>query len=122
MPPADKLLLRGVRLFGRHGVHSAEQSLGQLFRVDVQVEANLTKPCRSDDFRDTLDYVKLFDIVKHVIEGPPKHLVEAVAQDIADRVFDNLPLADTVKIRVEKPHVAIPGVLDGVGVEIFRER
>lgn len=118
----DKLILQGLRLYGRHGVHKAEQSLGQQFRVDVEVHANVRKACRSDDFRDTLDYVKVFTIAKSVVESEPRQLVESVAEEIAATVLKELQAAEAIKVKVMKPHVALPAVLDGIGVEIWRER
>lgn len=118
----DRLLLRGLRFFGKHGVLKAEKELGQRFEVDVLVSADLSKAGKTDSISDTVNYVKIFDIVKTSVEGPPKNLVEAVAEEIAEKVLNKLPKAQDVRVKVVKPHVALPGVCDAIGVEIFRSR
>lgn len=118
----DRLLLHGLRLFGRHGVLPAERTLGQPFMVSVDVHCDVSNAARTDNPDDTEDYVRVFDVARRVIEGPPRNLVETVATDIARNVLDNMPTASAVRVRVTKPHVALPAVLDGVGVDIFRER
>lgn len=118
----DKLLVKGLRLFGRHGVLSAEQTLGQMFHVDVEVKTNIEKPGRTDDYSDASDYVRIFETAKQVVEGRPRQLVESVATDIAEGVLNKIPLAQAVRVRVLKPHVALPAQLDGIGVELERTR
>lgn len=122
MPASDKLLLRGLRLYGRHGVHAAETALGQQFVVDVDVKADLSRACASDDFNDALDYVTVFDVAHRAVQGTPRRLVERVAADIAEGVLKEISQAEEVKVRILKPHVALPAVLDGIGVEIVRTR
>ncbi len=122
MGAGDRLLLRGLRFYGKHGVLRAERELGQRFEVDVTVSADLSKACKTDSIKDTINYVRIFDIVKKSIEGPPKNLVEAVAEEIARNVLVTLPKVQDVSVRVVKPHVALPGVLDSIGVEISRSR
>lgn len=120
--PRDKLLVQGLRLFGRHGVLPAENALGQLFKVDVEMQADISRACRTDNFKDTVDYVKVFNIAKRVVAGEQRQLVEKVAQEIADNVFIECDAVDAIRVKVMKPNVALDGVLEGVGVEIWRER
>lgn len=121
MGARDLLLVRGMQFFGRHGVHAAEQTLGQRFTVCVEAGARLAAAGASDRVEDTVSYVRLFEIAKAVVEGPPRQLVEAVAADIARDVL-RIDGIQHVRVRVVKPCVALPAVLDGVGVEIFREK
>jgi 7,8-dihydroneopterin aldolase/epimerase/oxygenase len=123
MPRVDALLLRGLSFFGHHGVLKAEQTLGQRFVVDMRVETDLGVAGKSDALADSLDYVELYNIVKEVVEGPAprRRLVEALAQDIAQRVLDEHARASSVQVTITKPHVAVPNV-DALGVEIFRSR
>lgn len=118
----DKIFVRGLRFYGRHGVHRAEKELGQRFEVDVRISADLQKAGRSDVLEHTLDYTQVVGIVKQAVEGTPKNLVESVAEEIAHNVLSKMPLAQNVSVTVSKPHVAISAVLDSVGVEIFRKR
>jgi 7,8-dihydroneopterin aldolase/epimerase/oxygenase len=49
-------------------------------------------------------------------------LIEAVAEDIARDVLQFHGRAQSVQVSVSKPHVAIAGHFDSMGVEIFRQR
>lgn len=118
----DKLLLRGLRLFGRHGVLRCERELGQQFVVDVEVETDVSIAGRTDDVKDTADYVQLFDIAKRIVQGRPKQLVECVATEIAHDILKDIDRVDAVLVRIVKPHVALPGQLSDIGVEICRRR
>ncbi len=40
-PNRDKIILKGLVFFGRHGVHSAERQLGQKFVVDAELSTDL---------------------------------------------------------------------------------
>lgn len=61
-------------------------------------------------------------IVKSVIEGTPHNLLESVAHQISSTTFSKHPQISAVRVKVGKPHVAVQGQLDYLGVEIFRSR
>ena len=54
-------------------------------------------------------------LIKEVVEGPPRKLIEAVAEDIADRILEKHALIQGVRLHICKPHVAIEGVVDSLG-------
>lgn len=119
----DKVFLRGLRLFGRHGVLKAEHELGQPFLVDVELGTCVRKAGRSDDVEHTVDYSRVFGIVKQVVEGDRRHaLVERLATQIATDVLIEFSTVESVLVRVTKPHVAFPATLRDAGVEIVRTR
>ncbi len=117
-PPQSRLdyvELRGLLFYGRHGVLEAERALGQRFSVDVRVGTCLRRAGRSDSLADTLDYAAVHALVRGCVEGPPRALVEAVAEDIAAGVLRAHPSARDVAVTLRKPHVAIAGVVDWLG-------
>lgn len=61
-------------------------------------------------------------IAKSVVEGPSQNLLESVAQLIATATLNNHSQITAVRVVVGKPHVAVPGPLDYLGVEIMRYR
>lgn len=64
----------------------------------------------------------IYRIAKKVVEGPPHNLVESVAQHIASATLETYPRISAVRVAVGKPHVAVDGPLDYLGVEITRYR
>lgn len=53
--------------------------------------------------------------VKTVVEGPPQQLIETVAAKIAKDVLYSHEAVRDIMVRVQKPHVALEGVLDTLG-------
>ncbi|MDD4169061.1 MAG: dihydroneopterin aldolase [Desulfotomaculaceae bacterium] len=115
----DKIVLAGMEFYGYHGVLSQEQSLGQRFAVDIELSLELDQAGNSDNPEDTVDYASIFDMVRAVIEGRPRRLLESVAEDIADSVLKSFPVKE-VLVRVKKPHAPLPGKFDWMAVEINR--
>jgi dihydroneopterin aldolase len=119
---SDSIFLNGMVFYGYHGATSQEKELGQSFIVDVELDTDLTKPGESDDLKDTVDYSKVYRVVKEILEGPGRNLLENVAEGLARKLLGTFPL-DGVTVRVTKPHVPIKGaVLAGAAVEIHRRR
>lgn len=118
----DVIRLSGMLFFGRHGARAEERSLGRQFEVDVEVHADLSKARRSDRLADTIDYGQVYAVVREVMEGPSRNLLERLADEAASRILERFP-AEAVRVRVKKPRLPIHGgVLDDVSVEIYKER
>lgn len=117
----DKLILAGAKFFGYHGVLISERTEGQEFVVDVELEGDLAGAGRTDALEQTIDYRQAYDVVRQVMEGEPKQLIEALAEEIAQGLLA-LDRVEAVTVRVRKPQVKLPGPLDYSGVEIRRIR
>ena len=75
---------------------------------------------RSDEIAETVDYRRLRAIARDVITGEPAHLIEALAQRIADRALAE-PRVNAVSVRVAKRPASMEP-LDAAAVEIKRSR
>ena len=118
----DKILLKGLAFYGHHGVSPHEKALGQRFIVDVTMECDALAAGLSDDLADAVDYVPAYEIVKAVMEGESKDLIESVAKDIAGQILETLNVS-AVRVTIKKPEVAIRGsILSYAGLEIYRRR
>uniref|UniRef100_A0A2N9I6P7 7,8-dihydroneopterin aldolase n=1 Tax=Fagus sylvatica TaxID=28930 RepID=A0A2N9I6P7_FAGSY len=105
-----------------HGVKPEERKLGQKFLVDVDAWLDLQPAGESDCLSDTVSYTDIYRIVKEVVEGPAHNLLESVAQLVASTTLTKHPQISAVRVKVGKPHVAVPGSVDYLGVEILRYR
>jgi dihydroneopterin aldolase len=116
----DRLLLEGMSFQGRHGFRPAEREQPQEFRVDVEVDIDLSEAGRTDRIEDTLDYRRVRAIAKEVVEGESRKLIESLAARIAERVLQ-LPKVGAVSVRIAKrPASMLP--LDAAAVRISRTR
>lgn len=111
-----------MTFYGHHGLKPEERTLGQRFVVDVELERELTTAERSDRLADTVDYGEVFRLVKGVMEGPPRNLLERLAGEIAQRILSAF-LVDSVRVRVHKPHAPLQdALLAEAWVEVERRR
>jgi dihydroneopterin aldolase len=116
----DRVILEGMSFQGRHGVRAAEREHPQEFRVDVEVDCDLSEAGRTDRLEDTVDYTQVRAIAKDVIEGESHKLLESLAARIAQRIMQ-LPKVGGVAVRIAKrPASMLP--LDAAAVRINRTR
>lgn len=115
----DKILLSGLDFFGKHGCYGPEREAGQRFVVDIEICADLQRASRSDDLADTINYVEVFEFARATIEGESAFLLEHLAGKIGDFVMQ-YPQTQSVRVRIKKPHVAVRGAFEFLGVEIER--
>jgi dihydroneopterin aldolase len=120
----DRLSLLGMRFEGRHGVLPEEQVTAQPFEVDVVLHADLADAAERDDLNATADYAALFELVRAIVEGTSRQLIEALAGSIARAVLAATPPAvvGAVEVRVRKPDAPIDGTFDTVEAAIVRRR
>src|ERR1700674_23152 len=95
----DRILLEGMTFQGRHGVRPAEREVPQEFKVDIEVDCDLSGPGKSDRIEDTVDYRQIHAVAKEVIEGESQKLIETLAARIADRVLE-IPRVGGVTVRI----------------------
>lgn len=117
--PDDILRLRNMRFYGYHGLFPEEETLGQPFEVDVELIRDLSMAGRTDDPRQTVDYVTIYKLVEKAMTQERCKLVEALAERIAERVGGACQPVEIV-VRVRKPHPPVQAHFDGLEVEIRR--
>ncbi len=122
MSANDRIFLRGIVLFARHGVHAEEEKLGQRFEVDLDCWLDLSTAGESDHVHDTIDYGRLYETIRETVQEERFQLIEALAERIADRLLADFGRLASVRVEIRKPSAPIPGVFDTVGIEIHRDR
>ena len=109
--------LRGLRIFGRHGVHPEEREQGQDFLFDVDLDVGDRGV--SDRLEDAVDYRAVARTVQEVSDAHAYDLLEALATAVADELLRRFA-AEHAFVRVTKPAVR-PGGLEGLaGVSVSR--
>ncbi len=119
--PADRVVLRGLRGYGRHGVMESERRMGQTFLVDVTMELDTRPSAVSDDVHETVDYGDVAQSVLQIVEGEPVALLERLAQRICDAVLVHQRVG-AVEVTVHKPSAPVPAPFDDIAVTIRRTR
>ena len=118
---SDRIVLTNMRFEGRHGVHDWEQRQAQPFEVDVELVMNLQPAGIDDDLEQTIDYGKVYAVVRPIVESTSYKLLEALAEAISHELLVDFDVTE-VGVRVRKPAVQLGGPLDHASVEIWRHR
>ena len=113
----DRITLRGIRAYGRHGANPGEREREQPFDIEIALEIDLRAAQRSDELGDTIDYDALRRALVEIVESTSFFLLEALAGALATAVF-----ADA-RVRWIELSVAKPGLLEGAtpGVTLRRK-
>ena len=67
----DKIKLQEMAFYGHHGVDSEENTLGQRFFIDVEMDLDLSGAGESDNIEDSVNYAEVFSLVQSIAEGTP---------------------------------------------------
>ncbi len=118
----DKIILKGMKFYGYHGVFPQEKEKGQVFEVDLQLYLDLKTAGNNDDLSCTVDYAGVFEMVKTVVKQGPYNLIETVAEKISSVIMASYPRVKKIIVTVKKPSAPLDGAFDYMAVEILRER
>lgn len=117
----DRIDLRGIEVFAKHGVLEEEHERAQVFRVDVTIFADLSAAGQSDDLVDTIDYSELALEVREVVGAGSYKLIETVAGRVADAVMSHPRVVRTI-VTIHKPDAPMDLVFEDVSVTVKRGR
>lgn len=116
----DSIKLTNMAFYGRHGNINAEHELGQRFFVDIILKVDLSKAGQTDDLNDTVDYGKVYGVIKEVVENECYNLLERVGTVICERIWGHFDNVVGLSVTLRKPSAPIPGILDHAEVTINR--
>lgn len=118
---SDRLRLSGIDVYAFHGAHPAEQELGQRFRVDVELEADLEAAAAGDDLALGIDYAAVHAAVVATATGCRLRLIEALAARLCRDLLAGFP-ARRVVVTVRKVQPPISGFFGHAEVTLARDR
>lgn len=109
--------LRDLIFYCSHGILSEEKTLKGTFKVCVEIL--FEEHTRIHKIDETIDYTKVYDIVKQRMDVHYA-LLETLAMDIGSDIFLNEPQIKYIRIDIQKVHPPIEGVTGSVGVSWFK--
>lgn len=115
------VFLEGIDIFAYGGVSEAERQVGQHYRLDISVEADLARLRLSDSLTDAISYATVYQIAVGIMASREFRLIETRAERIAAAILDQTT-AIAVTVRLRKLAPPIQGTVAAAGVEIRRER
>jgi 7,8-dihydroneopterin aldolase/epimerase/oxygenase len=111
--------LKGLKVFGFHGVYDFERRQGQDFVVDVSLGLSLEPAAQSDDVADTVHYGELASRLAAVVAGEPVNLLETLASRLLDICMSENGVKEAT-VTVHKPQAPIEQAFNDVSVTMHR--
>ncbi len=112
----DRIALRNVVAYGRHGANPGERDRRQPFEIDLHFDVDLHTAQRTDLLADTIDYAALHKRMVAIVERESFSLLERLAGALLNAVFDD--------VRVVRAELTVgkPRLLDGATPSITLAR
>ncbi len=117
----DKICIKGLEVFGKHGVLPEENALGQKFVISATLFCDTRRAGKSDRLEDSVNYAQVSELLKAETESHVFRLLEALAWHLAKEVLLHFEMVQGVTVQVEKPWAPVHLPLDTVSVQIHRE-
>ncbi len=109
--------VEGIKIYAFHGCMDEEGAVGSHYEVNVKIEADVEKAVETDKLSDTVDYVKVYEIVKEQMAIRSK-LIEHVARRILTHIKNDCAHVVSAEVTVYKLDPPIHGIVDRVGITL----
>ena len=117
----DKIIIKGIRFHGHHGVPEAERQVGGQYEIDATLSYPIADAGRTDALEDTIDYASVVNLIEDIGIKRSFRLIEALAETIAIEILQQYPI-DTVHLTVKKLNPPIKQPITYFAVEICRSK
>ena len=114
-----RINLRNINLKAYHGVYEIEKKEGNDFVVNISFDADLNRASMSDNLKDTINYERIYAIVRDDM-SLVSDLLENVVSRIADNILLEFPQIKLLRVSLSKPNPFRDGVVEAV--EVVEER
>lgn len=98
----DTLEIENLALETVLGVRPDERLSTRKVIVDIALERDLSRPGRTDELRDTVDWAALCTTLRQWARSRSFRLAEAFAEALAARILAGDPSIEAVSVRVRK--------------------
>ena len=116
----DKIHIKNLEVFARHGVFPEENALGQKFVVSAVLYTSTREAGRADDLAKSIHYGEVSQFVTEFMEQNTFKLLETVAERLAEEQLLRTEHLEKVSLEIKKPWAPVGLPLETVSVEIER--
>lgn len=116
----DRINIRNLEVFGRHGVFPEENRLGQKFIINAMLYVPVREAGLKDDLTKSVHYGEVSHFMTNYMMEHTFGLIEAVAEQMAKAVLLRFPLLQQITLEISKPWAPIGLPLEAVSVEVTR--
>ena len=115
----DRIILKGLRFHGYHGVSEWERQVGQKYEIDSELACDLSLAGVTDELAHTIDYGQVANLIVEIGTQQSFQLIETLAETVASAILEQFPVYE-VRIDVKKLSPPIDHQLIYAGVKIRR--
>ncbi len=115
-----KIEIEGMEFFAYHGHYEEEQRIGNMFIVDIAIDADLSKPAYTDCIDDTIDYQTIYYLIKQEM-AITSQLLEHLCHRIIETICANFKNINCIKVKLSKLNPPLGGKIQKVSV-VFEKR
>jgi 7,8-dihydroneopterin aldolase/epimerase/oxygenase len=117
----DKILIARIDCVASIGVTPEERTIKQRLSIDVEFSVNAAQVAQQDSLKEAIDYSKVVAVVLQVCQSRAFHLIETVAEHLAQRILADFPIGE-VRVLVRKLSPVVEPRVEYVSVEVIRTR
>ncbi|MDO4317937.1 MAG: 2-amino-4-hydroxy-6-hydroxymethyldihydropteridine diphosphokinase [Lachnospiraceae bacterium] len=118
----DRIKIKGLTVFAKHGVYPEENALGQKFVVSAVLHTDARRAGLADELSLSVDYGAVCHFIRDYVTAHTWKLIESVAEQLAQGLLLAFPALEQVDLEIEKPWAPVGLPLETVSVEISRSR
>lgn len=112
-----KVALEGMEFHAYHGVYPEEAILGNRFTVDLELETDFQKAMIHDELEGTIDYGKVYSLIKTHMNSRVK-LLEHLGHLILLDILEAYPDVKQITLKLKKHQPALGGLVDFSSVTV----
>lgn len=119
---SDRIILRDLQAFCKLGIYDHERILGQSLLIQLELELDLNLAAKSDNVRDSIDYVAVSLAIRQLAQNKNFLLIEHLAHEIITMLFAKFNKLEGVLIEVNKTIVNAEQFSGKPAVRLYRTR
>ena len=116
----DKIHIKNLEVFAKHGVFPEENVLGQKFVVSAMLYTSTREAGRTDDLTKSIHYGDVSHFITEFMKQNTFQLLETAAERLAEELLLNTERLEKVRLEIKKPWAPVGLPLETVSVEIER--
>lgn len=117
----DKIHIKNLEVYAKHGVFPEENVLGQRFVISAVLYTDTREAGRTDDLTKSIHYGEVSHFIKKFMEEHTFQLLETVVERLAEEMLLTIPRLYKVQLELKKPWAPVGLPLETVSVEIERQ-
>ena len=116
----DRIHIRNLEVFAKHGVFPEENVLGQKFVISAVLYTSTREAGQKDDLTKSIHYGEVSHFIRRFLEEHTFLLLETAVERLAEELLLKTERLEGVRLELKKPWAPIGLPLEDVSVEIER--